>query len=580
MFHRLFRSLKNAPRVDVQDDDLVSAYGILMPQSKKRDLSLITAAATIGILFTVITGFPSASAILTAFYKDQLQMSNGLLSVVLAIPQLAVVVQIPISVVLRKSRHLKRFAVVSGLLVRVSFIVMAILAFLLSQNQLAVTQTRHLVILIVMLSSLGLWTADLSVNTWLGIVIPYPCRGRYLSHRQLIYTLSSLIFSLLLLVLASFLAKSSLQYMIYFLLAAVLGITDFLLLAKVRDPYTAEAQNGQESLQPDQAATEQVTLSEEAAEISQEVKKKSAALLLPLRDRQYRTFLGFVSVWYFAVAIPQPFFNVHMNGYLGMSLGMQTVINTAVAAVGTMLSARPLGRLSDRYGYRNTLLLSSGIAIFLPLIWTTVTPASIWITFVANLFSGMFFVATDMNVFSMSIFLAPEEQRPSFLVAKTLAQALLGTVPGMLLGGSLMEALAAPLEAAALPFVFGQRLLPFHVLLMASFVLRTVAVLLFARRIRINKGEEAFKTFLAELSLWLRQRLSGFHHRLNVALWFKPRGQNYVALSYGHRFGKLIWRIPLLRKWRKNLLLQRKQRIVKLPERNKAVEQQNKGEDQ
>ncbi len=43
----------------------------------------------------------------------------------------------------------------------------------------------------------------------------------------------------------------------------------------------------------------------------------------------------------------------------------------------------------------------------------------------------------------------------------------------MLLGGSLMEALAAPLEAAALPFVFGQRLLPFHVLLIASFVLRT-----------------------------------------------------------------------------------------------------------
>lgn len=537
----------------VAADELVGAYGILMPAQTRRDLSYITTAASIGILFAVITGFPNASPILTAFYKNELQMSNGLLSVLLAIPQVAVIVQIPISLLLRKTPHLRAIALVSGLLVRLAFILMAVLAYLGSQGLLEISRGRAIAIAIVTLSSLGVWTSDICVNSWLGLTIPYECRGRYLSTRQLLFTLSSLVFSVILVFITAPLAQLTWKYSFYFVLAGIFGIADIAIFAKVSNPLAL----------PEIAATQAMA----------RVKTGFKEVIQPLRDKQYRSLLGFVSVWYFAVAIPQPFFNVHMDSYLQLPLGLQTVLTTAVTGLGTVMFVRRMGRSADYYGYRNTLLLTAGVAVFLPLIWTFITPNWIGLILVANFLSGVFFVSTDMNVLSMSIFLAPADKRPSYLVARTLFQALLGTVPGMLIGGQLMEKLAAPLEARALPFLNGQVLMPFHVTLIVSFVLRLLALLLFGRKLERQEDEPAFKVFLGEIWRGLKNGLSGFNHRLNVAAWFRPRHQDYITVEGRSRPARWLRRFPPSR-WILYLLLRRrKQKIVKLQNKEKRGEE-------
>ena len=535
-------------------DELVGAYGILMPEQTRRDLSYITIAASVGILFTVITGFPSASPILTAFYKNELQMSNGLLSVLMAIPQVAVIVQIPISLLLRKTPHLRAIALTSGLLVRLAFVLMAVLAFLGSQGLIEISRGKAIVIAIVTLSSLGVWTFDICVNSWLGLTIPYECRGRYLSTRQLIFTMSSLIFSVILIFITAPLAQVSWRFGFYFILAGIFGIADIAIFSKVSNPLART-----EGAAPQPAAR---------------VKTSFKEVTQPLRDKNYRSLLGFVSVWYFAVGIPQPFFNVHMDAYLQIPLGVQMVLTTTVTGLGTVLFVRRMGRSADYYGYRNTLLLTSSVASCIPLFWIFITPTWSWLIIVANIFTGIFFVSTDMNLLSMSIFLAPNEKRPSYLVARTIFQALLGTVPGMLIGGQMMEKLAEPLRTAAIPFLNGQVLMPFHVTLMASFGLRTLAILLFGRKIRRQADELAFKAFLSDIWRGMKNGLSGFNHRLNVAAWFRPRGQDFITL--GGRSWPVRWlrRFPPTRLIWYKLLRHKKQRIVKIYRNEKRGDDQ------
>lgn len=557
MFNPFSRFMHILKQPKLADDELVSAYGILMPQRTRKNLSIITIAASIGILYAVITGFPGASPILTAFYKDELQMSDGLLSIVLSIPQVAVLIQIPISLFLSKRPNLKKMFIVSALLVRFAFVGLALVAFLSSTGRMTLAHGRLATVAIVTLSSLSLWASDITLNTWLGLAIPYQCRGRYLSTRQMVFTFSSLVFVLALMFISSPLAKVHWQYSFYFLLAAIFGIIDISLFVRVH--YTPTKPKTQDKIDAPE---------ENVSEAQPSNNPSIKDITLPVKDKNYRTFLAFIMVWYFAVAIPQPFFNVHMNNYLNLSLGVQTLLTTGVTALGTVLFIRRMGRGSDFYGYRNMLLLTATVSVFLPFIWLFISPALSGLIIFANMLSGIFFVSTDMNVLSMSIFLAPSDKRPNYLVGKTLAQALLGTVPGMLLGGQLMERLAPVLEKAKLPFVSGQVLMPFHVVLLLSFVLRAVAVLVFARKIQQSAENPGFKAFLYELWQWVSRNLSGFNRRLRDALWFKPRGQDYVSLGRHPLLSKIIHRFPFTRALWAKLLRRRKQRILLLEKKS------------
>ncbi len=491
---------KPRPKVE-SEEDLVSAYGVLMPHKTKRDLKYISLSTAIGIAFVTITGFPAANPILTAFYKDELHMSDSMIGLIMALPQLAVLIQVPFSLWFRRSKGMRWLYLLPSFIVRLSFVVMSFLAFLVGSGALVMSRASYIVLGVMSIASIAQWVADLSLNTWLGLTIPYPCRGRYLTSRQTYSTLATIFFTLVLILVSAPLSNSKYQYVLYFFFAALFGFIELILFLPVSVP------------------SQETSFSPEQEEKERNQKPPFRDLLSPYSDKNYRTYLAFVLLWYFGVGIPQPYFNVHMNDYLKLSLGLQNLLGIGVKSVGTVLFAKGMGRLSDRYGNRSVLLLSASVATFLPVIYLFVCPTRLYLIGLVNFLSGIFFVGVDMNVYTMSIFLAPEDKRPNYLVAKGITQAILATVPGVLIGGQLMQHLEEPLARLNWTFFGGQPVIPFQVTLSLSFLFRGLATFIFARRIRPAEDDEGYRAFLREQAKTLFFKAKYFRKRLHI-LWF------------------------------------------------------------
>ncbi|RIH82700.1 multidrug resistance protein [Meiothermus luteus] len=196
----------------------------------------------------------------------------------------------------------------------------------------------------------------------------------------------------------------------------------------------------------------------------------------PLSDRQFRGYLGFVALFLGAVSVGGPFVFPLFLEHARMSftqLGLWTFI---AAGCGLVLS--PLwGRLADRIGHWQVLFISSGVAaLVLPPLWLAGEPGqlgTIWLAAVCDAFAWGGINTALTNVALQS---SPPKQRGLYLAWYWMAYAL-GGLLGSLLGGYL-----GGLHAhTGLPS-------PYHLPILASMLLRVVAVVYLGWRIRRNRA--------------------------------------------------------------------------------------------
>ncbi len=474
-----------------QEDSL--AFGTVMSGKMKKDLYLFIASVAIGFFFAVITGFPNASPVYSAFLKDYLGVSNTLYSVFIALPFLLAFLQIPFSAYLQKHPHVKKYFILFSYIARINFALIGILSYFLKGNGILLI----ILLLIQAMTSTFWWLSDLCFSIWIGAACPPRVSGRFFSTRQMVFTTAQLIYSFILAIILTALEGNPAQYLILFSLAAFFGCLDISLFLFVREPVAK--------------------VSERADLVAGETEEKpeKKAITLPLKDKNYRNFLLFSTLWNFALFLASPYYNVYMLEALQIPTSRQTLYATLLPSIATILFVRLNGHMSDRFGYRNTLLLSSILSAFHPFIWLFVAPQTEALIGVLNFIWGITGVAVDLSVFSMGIYLAPEENRSAYVSVKTVAINLIGIAPAVLLSGLLMDGLTPLMAKAAIPFTFGRTMLPFHVILIISSVLRLVAIFVFARRIQ-KDNERDFKTFLRELYSGLRLRFrirSGLFNR-------------------------------------------------------------------
>lgn len=459
------------------------AFGIPMSGRTKKDLYIFIFACTIGIFFGVITGYPGSSPLFSAFLKDELGMSNTLYGILMALPYFLAVLQIPFAAFLHRRPKIKTYYILFSLITRLNFPLLGFLTYFfgsIGQNKLII-----IVFFIQSFTSVFWWVSDLCFNLWSGHVCPSACSGRFFSTRQMFFTAAQLIYASALTIMLKFLGNSPEKYLLLFSIAGVFGCLEILSFIFVRPP-------------------EIKALSE-----NKEEKATAAYLLAPFRHKAYRNFLLFTTLWYFGNFIQGPFTNVFMLEYLNLPISRQTLYGTLLPGFATILFIRGSGRLSDHYGYRNTLLLYSGISSMLTLVWLFVTPETEALIAVGNICWGIVGTATDLSIFSLGIYLAPEDERAGFLSAKTVCMNLIGIAPAIMLGGIIMDHLQPFLKRANLPFILGQKLLPFHVIIIVAFILRLASVLLFARRLDAD-SELNFTGFLKKL-------LQGLHFRFRLS---------------------------------------------------------------
>lgn len=458
------------------------AFGVPMPGAVKRDLYIFIFAVVFGIFFGVITGFPNSSPLFSAFLKEELKVSNSLYGFMVALPYFTVILQIPFAAFLRRRPKIKNFYIGFSLITRLNFILIGILSYILKDHDRQVLTV--IVLLIQAVTSVFWWISDLCFSLWSGHVCPEACNGRFFSTRQMFFTAAQLVYSFVLTILLRILGDRPEKYLILFSIAGIFGCIEILSFIKVRRPDIRVPQAGSPK------------------------KNKHDSPLAPFRDRNYRNFLFFSTLWYFGVFLQSPFTNVYMNEALRIPLSRQTLYSSFLPGLATVIFIRIFGRMSDRYGFRNCILLFANLAALSSLFWLFVTPETEWLIIVTNFSWGIVGTATDLAIFSMGIYLAPSEGRSSYISVKTVMVNLFGIALSILLGGIIMDKLSPVLEKAALPFLPGRTLLPFQVITLTAVFLRLVSLLVFARRLD-QDSELEFRDFLKKFgaSLSFRFRL-------------------------------------------------------------------------
>ena len=119
----------------------------------------------------------------------------------------------------------------------------------------------------------------------------------------------------------------------------------------------------------------------------------------PLRNTEFRNWLLFVVAYNFALFLGSALSNVYFveNLQLRNNLLGGSIVLIAVPLLGTMLVSRWSGKLIDRVGVRQVLLVSYFFLTIFPLCWIVATPrtALFWLTIASFVNGGATVVATN-----------------------------------------------------------------------------------------------------------------------------------------------------------------------------------------
>lgn len=198
---------------------------------------------------------------------------------------------------------------------------------------------------------------------------------------------------------------------------------------------------------------------------------------MPLLDPNFRPWLVFNAFWTFSVMLGGSLATVYImndlkisNNYTGGSL-----VLIVLPLMLTILTGKLLGRMVDKAGVKRTLLWGYALWATIPLFWIPATPST------AMFWLGLSAVATIGVTAGTTASLKLITRQPPtghvamYVAVSTCTGALAGGF-GPLIGGFVLQALKNTSWQ-----IGGFTVIGFHVLFIASFVLRSCALLAIGR---------------------------------------------------------------------------------------------------
>lgn len=163
----------------------------------------------------------------------------------------------------------------------------------------------------------------------------------------------------------------------------------------------------------------------------------------PLRDRRFRYFILFGCLFAFGQNVAAPFFTVYSLNVLQLNYVWLQIVNT-IAGVTSLLSLPLWGYLSDKFGNKPIIAISSfGVAV-LPLGWVVTSRShlgfSILMISIVNIAGGMFWAGAGQTQFNLLIAASPSDRRPVYVAAIAAITGLVGGV-APILGGIFLDML-------------------------------------------------------------------------------------------------------------------------------------------
>lgn len=222
----------------------------------------------------------------------------------------------------------------------------------------------------------------------------------------------------------------------------------------------------------------------------------------PLRDRNFRRFIQYVTFWQFSVLIAAVFIYPYFISHLKLGF-TQIAIYQAIAAVTTLVFSSRWGALADRFGNKAVLMVSTLFAsALLPLCWLLAVPGDPTMIYISGFIDGLGWSAINPAIFNLSLASAPKDTRVAYIGTLTLFTGIAGFL------GGLIAAPMLDMFRHAEFVISGITWSAYHWVFLVSAILRTAAILLI-RPIKETHSWRARDLIRAALA----NRLVGFFWR-------------------------------------------------------------------
>ena len=373
----------------------------------RRGLNWILGGNLCGNLHCAICAGGSAAMVGLAALLGAGDMEFGLL---VAIPQIAALLQIPFSMLVNKTCKRKIYILTFGVFSRLLWLAFGFLPLL------ARTPESRLP-LYTLITLLGISSAcGAAINVcwfpWFSDLAPIRIRGRWLSYRDKIISIAGLLFGLLVAYLLDVLPVDS-KYVVIFLIGGAFGVMDMICFGFVRE--------------------EPLALTKENVPL-----KKSLQLIIGNKPFMRVTVMW--TAWCFTANLSGAYLTPYSMNVMQLDFMQITLFGTVAAALSTFLIISKWGRALDSCGSRNVMLVAGIGAAVTPLFYLLATPGNIWPTLLHNVIGALFWSGTNLAANSMQLSNSPDENRPMYIAVFSCITCLAGTALGTLCGGWLLTA--------------------------------------------------------------------------------------------------------------------------------------------
>ena len=359
----------------------------------------------------------AVGAFLTA-YALQLGASNLVIGLLAAIPALMNLVQLPTVFLVDKVQNRRAISFFSSCLSRPALLIAASAAFMSSPD----LGIKLLIAGYVVRYAAGA-VNTCAWNSWMRDLIPAQTRGRFNAKRLAWMTAFGMLATLgggLFMDAWPDFTELPKSYGFAFLIfvAFLCGTASMLTLFKIP---------------------------ESPMKITPETKVTAASLLLPLKDKNYRSLITFLFIWNFAVGLATPFFTVHMLTRLDISLTLVMIL-TMLSSLANIAVLTAWGQIADRFSYKTVLGFSAPLFLMCIFAWTFTSVQgphkfTLILLFAIHILTGVATGGVTLSTSNINMKLAKEHQASSYIAVAAVAASLAaGLSP--IIGGAFADVLA------------------------------------------------------------------------------------------------------------------------------------------
>ncbi len=422
----------------------------MQEDQRKQDLTYSIYDGVLANMFATLTG----GVFLTGF-AIYLGMNAFLIGLLGAMPFLVTVFQLPAAYFVDKKGGRKRIALWCSFFARTMWVPILVVALL----PVPTHRTKVPIVLFLIFLHYALGSASfVAWLSWMSDLVPDRMRGTFFGTRNMLAGAASMVVMVIfgttldrLKTLSSW--GLALGFCFTFLTAVLFGIGSVRFLRRVTEPAHARP----------------------AVRI-----EFRGQLRQPLRDRNFRRFLGFAFFWGFSVYFAAPFFPLYFLRDLGFGYGFIATLGM-LSAFADLVGMRLWGRLSDLTKNKPILYVAGWGAIFLPFTWVFVRPESTVLPILLHILGGSMWSGINLCMNNLLLRISPRQDRALYLSVYNVVGGL-GAALGPILAGVAVQAIGQ--EPVRL---FSWVLLPLHGIFVLSTLFRLLSLQLIRR---IEEPEE------------------------------------------------------------------------------------------